>query len=100
MKDILFELATNYKIMNPIRGIVPGSPFKGQVHVSGVLDETNKQLENGSSEWQKKAENYVKECITLESKMKKVIDNAMLNKFLLDMALFHVPKSHGSYIDS
>jgi hypothetical protein len=38
MKDILFEPAinykTNYKLMNPIRGIVPGSPVKDQVHVS------------------------------------------------------------------
>ena len=27
MKDVLFELATSYKLMNPIRGVVPGSPF-------------------------------------------------------------------------
>jgi hypothetical protein len=64
MKDILFELATNYKIMNPIRGIVPGSPFKDQVHVSCAVDEIDKQLEIGNSEWQKKASSYVKERIT------------------------------------
>ena len=27
LKDTLFELATSYKLMNPIRGVVPGSPF-------------------------------------------------------------------------
>jgi hypothetical protein len=64
MKDIFFELAMNYKIMNPIRGIVPWSPFKDQVHVSCVVDEIDKQLEIGNSEWQKKASSYVKERIT------------------------------------
>ena len=27
LKDTLFELATSYKLMNPIRGVVPGSSF-------------------------------------------------------------------------
>ena len=27
LKDILFELATLYKLMNPIRGVLPSSPF-------------------------------------------------------------------------
>ena len=82
MKDIFFELAMNYKIMNPIRGIVPRSPFKDQVHVSWVVDEIDKQLEIGNSEWQKKASSYVKEHITPDTryKMKKYIDDDMLNK--------------------
>jgi hypothetical protein len=97
MKDILFELATNYKMMNPIRGIVPGSPFKDQVHVSCAVDEIDKQLEIGNSEWQKKASSYVKELITPDTryKMKKFIDDDMLNKIRLDKTLFHIPKSHG-----
>jgi hypothetical protein len=88
--------------MNPIRGIVHGSPFKGQVHVSGAVDEIDKQLEIGNSEWQKKATSYVKECITRETQytMKKFTDDQMLNKIRLDKTLFHIPKSHGSYIDS
>ena len=32
--------------------------------------------------------------------MKKLIDDDMLNKIRLDKTLFHIPKSHGSYIDS
>ena len=27
MKDVLFELATSYKLMNPIRQVIPGTPF-------------------------------------------------------------------------
>ena len=60
MKDVLFELAINYKIMNPIRGIVPGSPFKDQVHVSCAIDKIDKQLETGNSEWQKKLQVMLK----------------------------------------
>ena len=43
-----------------------------------------------------------KERITPDTryKMKKFIDDDMLNKILLDKTLFHIPKSHGSYIDS
>ena len=28
LKDTLFELATSYKLMNPIRGVVLGSSFR------------------------------------------------------------------------
>jgi hypothetical protein len=44
----------------------------------------------------------VKDRITAESryKLKKFMDDETLNKIQLDRTLFHIPKSHGSYIDS
>ena len=45
MEDILFELATSYRNMNPIRGILPGSPLSQQVELIANYDEINNQLE-------------------------------------------------------
>jgi hypothetical protein len=102
MKDILFELASSYKVMNPIRGILPGSPLMVKGNTTSHEDEIDKQLETANSEWQKDATKYVRECITPDSryKLKKFIDDEMLNKIRLDKTLFHIPKSKGSYIDS
>jgi hypothetical protein len=102
MKDILFELASTYKIMNPIRGIVPGSPEGNACILPNIANDIDRRLEMENSGWQKKASQYVKERITPESryKLKKFIDDEMLNKIRLDKTLFHLPKSHGSYIDS
>ena len=102
--------------MNPIRGLLPGSPSVdtsgiaaacgsisiGTSSVSAALRAIDKDIENASSDWQKKATKYVKERITPESryKLKKFIDDDTLNKIRLDRTLFHIPKSHGSYIDS
>jgi hypothetical protein len=60
------------------------------------------ELENSNSDWQKKATKYVKDRITPDSryKLKKFMDDDTLNKIRLDRTLFHLPKSHGSYIDS
>ena len=33
MKDVLFQPATSYKLVNPIRGIVPGSPA---INITGI----------------------------------------------------------------
>jgi hypothetical protein len=111
MKDVLFELTTGYRIMNPIRGLLPGSPsvtaacgspYAGTSSVSAALRAIDEDIENSNSEWQKKAAKYVKERITPESryKLKKFIDDDTLNKIRLDRTLFHIPKSQGSYIDS
>ena len=60
------------------------------------------EIESSNSDWQKKATKYVKDRITPDSryKLKKFIDDETLNKIRLDRTLFHIPKSHGSYIDS
>ena len=116
MKDILFELTTGYKIMNPIRGLLPSSPSIGMIgantaggspstrtsSVSVAFQAIDKEIESSSSNWQKMATKYVKERITPESryKLKKFIDDNTLNKIRLDKTRFHIPKSHGSYIDS
>jgi hypothetical protein len=44
----------------------------------------------------------VKDRIKPESryKLKKFIDDEMLNRIRLDKTLFHIPKSHGSYVDA
>ena len=54
------------------------------------------------SEWMKEAASYVKECITPDSryKLKKFIDDEKLNQIQLDKTLFHLPKSHGSYVNA
>ena len=77
-------------------------PLVGQVNLTSLDEEDDKQLETANSEWQKDAAKYVKECITPESryKLKKFIDDDKLNKTPLDKTLFHIPKSQGSYIDS
>ena len=102
MRDVPFELATTFKILNPIRGIVPGSPFTKEVVEIPSEDDIDNHLDNANSDWQKKASNYVRDKITPESryKLKKFIDDATLNKIRLDKSLFHIPKSHGSYVDS
>jgi hypothetical protein len=112
MQDVLFELTTSYKIMNPIRGLLPRSPSSATavdcspiMRRSGVcatFQAIDKEIESSSSDWQKRASKYVKERITPESryKLKKFIDDDTLNKIRLDKTLFHIPKSHGSYIDS
>ena len=53
MQDVLFELDTTFKVMNPIRGIVHGLLFIGQVNVNSIDDEIDKQLDSENSEWQK-----------------------------------------------
>ena len=42
MKDILFELASSYKVMNPIRGILPGSPLMVKGDTTSHEDEIDK----------------------------------------------------------
>ncbi len=102
MKDILFELASGYKIMNPIRGILPGSPIGNQPNLNNIGNEIDQHLDTSNSQWQKEASIYVRERITPDSryKLKKFIDDEKLNKIRLDRSLFHIPKSQGSYIDS
>ena len=116
MRDVLFELSTGYRIMNPIRGLLPGSPAVGSTGVSSNCNSPSEgmsgasaafhaidmEIESSNSDWQKKATKYVKDRITPDSryKLKKFIDDETLNKIRLDRTLFHIPKSHGSYIDS
>jgi hypothetical protein len=61
IKDILFELATSYKLMNPIRGIVPGSPFKRNIDLEVLKDDIDKKLESEHTEWQKEVFMYTNE---------------------------------------
>ena len=44
----------------------------------------------------------MKEHITSDAryKLKKFIDDETLNRIRLDNTLFHVPKSHGSYVNA
>jgi hypothetical protein len=102
MKDVLFQLASGYRIMNPIRGLLPNSPLKGMSGVGTNADDIDMHLEEENSEWQRKASAYVKERITENSryKLKKFRDDATLNKIRMDRTLFHIPKSLGSYIDT
>ena len=101
MKDVLFELATSNKLMHPVRGIVPGLPFQSNEQEQSD-DNIDKKISAEDSQWTKMATKYVKECITPDSryKLRKFIEDDMLNRIQLDKTLFHIPKSHGSYVDA
>ena len=66
------------------------------------VDEIDRAIEETSSDWQKSASKYVKEYIKPDSryKLKKFIENEMLNKIRLDKSLNHLPKSIGCYVDA
>ena len=100
MKDVLFELTPSYKLMNPIRRIVPGSSFQRNEQVESD-DDINKKISAEDSQWMKTTTKYVKECITPDSwyKLKKFIEDERLNCIPQNKSLFHIPKSHGSYAD-
>ena len=102
MKDVLFELASTYKLMNPIRGVLPRSPFRRNPETIENADDVDMMVTEDLSEWMKEAAAYVKECITPDSqyKLKKFIDDGKLNRIWLDNTLFHLPKLHGSYVDA
>ncbi len=46
MKDVLFELSTGYCIMNPIRGLLPGSPAVGMSGVTSTCDSPSVGISN------------------------------------------------------
>ena len=55
MKDNLHELVITYKLMHPIRGIVPGSPYKTADVSAQSDDDIDRQIEADNGEWQKQA---------------------------------------------
>ena len=61
LKDILFELATSYKLMNLIKGVVPGSPFQKNPETIENADDIDMMVAEDLSEWMKEAAAYVKE---------------------------------------
>ena len=102
MKDVLYQLASSYKLMNPIRVIIPVSPTR-TLGVSGIQhDIIDQNLEKERSTWYKEATKYVKERIKPDSryKLRKYIDDPTLNKIRYDRSLFHVLHSVESYVDA
>ena len=102
MKDVLFELASTYKLMNPIRGVVPGSPFCQRVKKPCNTDVIDAKIAAEQSDWTKEAITYVRDCIKPDScyKLKKFIEDEKLNRIRLDSSLFHIPRSDGSYVNA
>jgi hypothetical protein len=100
MRDVLFELASTYKLMNPIQGVVPGSPFRKRQESINTTDPIDEKIALEQSGWMKEAITYVKERITPDSryKLRKFIEDEKLNRIRLDATLFHIPKSDGSYV--
>jgi hypothetical protein len=100
MKDVLFELSSTYKMMNPIRGVVPGSPFCQGELLRHRTDHIDAKIASDQSDWTKEASAYVRDRITPDSryKLKKFIDDEKLNRIRLDATLFHIPKSDGCYV--
>ncbi len=88
--------------MNPIRGVGPGSSFRRNPETIENADDTDMMVAEGLTEWMKEAAAYMKEGITPDSryKLKKLVDDEKLNRIWLDTTLFHLPKSHGSYVDA
>ena len=50
LKDILFELATSYKTLNPIRGVVPGAHQRNQETTENA-DGIDMMVAEDLSEW-------------------------------------------------
>ena len=77
LKDILFELATLYKLLNPVRGVVPGSPYQRNQETTENADDIDMKVADDLSDLMKEAAAYVKECITPDSryKLKKFFDD-------------------------
>ena len=69
MKDVLFQLANSYKLMNPIRGVVPGSASWNNTEVEDK-DDIDMKIAAENSQWMKTATAYVKERITPDSRYK------------------------------
>ena len=65
-------------------------------------DDIDMKIAAENSQWMNTATAHVKECITPDSryKLKKFIDDEKLSRIRLDKTFFHVPKSHGSYVDA
>ena len=82
MKDVLYQLASSYKLMNQIHGVIPVSPTQ-TTGVSGFQhDAIDQNLEKKRLTQYKEATKYVKERIKPESryKLKKYTEDPTLNK--------------------
>ena len=79
--------------MNPICGVIPGSPTTNVLIPHVHDDDIDRRVGDCRSDWQKEMSKYVKERIKPESryKTKKYIEDPMLNKICNDKSLFHVP---------
>ena len=64
MMVVLFELATSYKLTNPIREVVPDSHFGINTEIVDSDHEIDIKITGEYSQWMKTATGYVKECIT------------------------------------
>ena len=49
MKDVLFQLSTGYRIMNPIRGLLPSSPAVGTSGVASTCDSPSVGISGASA---------------------------------------------------
>ena len=70
MKDMLYQLAYSYKLMNPIRGVIPVSPTRTIGVSENQHDDIDQNLEKTRSMWQKEATKYLKDRIKPESRYK------------------------------
>lgn len=70
MKEFLVELSKLYMLMNPIRGIMPGSQLKNTSVDNYIEDEIDKRLEDSLSAWQNKALKHANKSITPSCRFK------------------------------
>ena len=89
MKYVLFELASSYKIMNPLRGLFPGLPIKLWWCLESTIDLIDSDLVVSQSDWQKEAMEYVSIRIkpSTRYKLKKFMEDEKLNKIRFDKSL-------------
>ena len=82
--------------------MVPCSPIRGDPETIENADVIDMMVAEDLSEWMKEAAAYAKDRITPDSryKLRKFITDEKLNRILLDKTLFHLAKSHGSYVDA
>ena len=74
MKDILYSISTSFELMNPILGIIPGSPMPKKTDAYAAIDMEDDvidmEISNASSDWQKQTSAYVSNIIEAKSKNK------------------------------
>jgi len=100
LKAVLHELALNYKMMNPLHGMVPGSPSKRGIESESSSDEEVEEniSARGLTEYQKQAKKYVANALARPGQpFKKFKGDKRLDQIRKDTRLRHIPKSFSDH---
>ena len=100
VKDVLYDLGSNYVIINPVRGFARSPACGDCSSATYVQHGIDMELTaRDRRQWQMKARNYCQEKCGLGKryKFKKFCSDDLLQKIRLDRTLTHIPKSQGCF---